>query len=286
MIEAIMPHDFVNLKNKELAKAELESILKRLQEAWHFTEGFALSVFEFEGQIEYEIDLPDGLGSLCLKNGFLHLCSGYKHYQYFFGTEINMWLRNMVYDVAYALGKDVVYVGDEYHFRDSDYATDWYSLDFSLQDWLAKYPEIPSYDDNLPVNPDEHVDWMALFKETFTCCKERRCFLEQRFSKYKILKVSALPGGYIVALNDKDELVLLNEQSGCELDCSQIDGINSDFNSAGFVLYKGKTCAFYTHDGRKKTDYKETRYEWRYDMHTVVVVDSETDKIVYRKLLY
>jgi adenine specific DNA methylase Mod len=39
-LNGIIPHDFTAIENKEKATAELNNILKQLQDYWHFTKGF------------------------------------------------------------------------------------------------------------------------------------------------------------------------------------------------------------------------------------------------------
>ena len=74
-LNGIIPHDFTAIENKEKATAELNNILKQLQDYWHFTKGFNTIIIDYEeySQTTYRIDLPNDLGWLELKNEFIFL---------------------------------------------------------------------------------------------------------------------------------------------------------------------------------------------------------------------
>lgn len=283
-LNGIIPHDFTAIENKEKATAELNNILKQLQDYWHFTKGFNTIIIDYEeySQTTYRIDLPNDLGWLELKNGFIFLDISYKYFQYFFWED----LRCMVYDIAIALGKDVVYIGDEYSFEECDYGEkDWDNNDFTLNDWLSHKQPIPIYDDNAIFEFNNLPKWKNLFQETFTSCKIRKQKLEEQFPNYTILTTSKYGKYFILALDKNGELVLLNESTGKELRCGKIDGLDNRFNTAGFLIYKGNKCAFYAYEGKKITDYRVREYDWKWVNDVVVVIDCKTKTGIYRKHL-
>ena len=94
-LNGIIPHNFNSIEDKEKSIAELYSILKRLQDYWHFTKGFNIEIIDNEDSPLYRIDLPNDPGMLELKNGFIFLDFWYNHHQYFLGDHI----RYMLYAI-------------------------------------------------------------------------------------------------------------------------------------------------------------------------------------------
>lgn len=282
-LNGIIPHNFSSIENKEKAIEELYSILKRLQDYWHFTKGFNIDIIDDEESPLYRIDLPNDLGWLELKNGFIFLNLSYRHFQYFFWEG----LRCMVYDIVLALDKDVVYMGCEYSFENCNYGEkDWDSNDFTFNDWLSYKQQIPIYDDNAIFEYNNLPEWIDLFKETFTTCKIRKQKLEERFPNYTILTTSTYGNCFILALDKNGKLVLLNESTSKELRCGKIDGLDNRFNTAGFLIYKGNRCAFYSSEGKKITNYRVREYDWRWEKHNlkdIIVVDCKTKEEIYIK---
>lgn len=283
-LNGIIPYDFNDLDCHEKATAEIHSILKKIQERWHFTKGFHISCYDDE--LEYSIDLPNDFGRIRLRNSFIEIDTSINYTSYFHES---MWWRTRMFDIAEALDADTVYLGAENSFHNHNYGKkEWFDNDFTIDDWKKEFHDIPMYDDEDEKILTTFPDWIYLFQETFTACKERKAQLKKKFKNYEIVTISTIGNKFILALNKDKRLVLLDEENNKELECGEIDGIDQRFNGAGFAIYKGTTSAFYTPDGKKITDYKERKFDWCWgngENLTIMVKDCQTNEVIHTNIL-
>lgn len=292
-VRAIIPNGFTDVSNAEAAKAELERIEQRLKSYFHVDRAFEplCDIVENIGlQNRYTLVTPLESIAIILGNGFLLINSGWNYSQYFWIKE--MWLRHMFYDIVTALGADKAIIcddGDRHLYINGKDIDDY---DFTLEDWYAEFPNMPSvdksmfYEDDTPQRPEEEGACFDNFEE----CKQRRKRLEERFPEYRILTVCPIGGRFIMAVNRDSKLVLLNLDTGKPLNCGAITGIDCCFNTYAFSLYKGNRYAVFSPEGKRLTPYRVKRQygmkslgpKDKYYHDTIVIYDGKTKKEIYR----
>lgn len=295
-VQAFMPFDFDRLSDKAAAVEKITSIKNKLAEHFHLKQGFELEIVDYEesewsdSSCEYRINTPFHDFNILIGNGFITIDSVWSYSQYFYIADAHTWLRDMFFDFINAMGYMEAIIADEYHGWNHGYGAknlDMYDYSFTFADWHKEFPSVPKIDSScfhVTEGLDKCPEIEDIYIDDFKECFERKRILEERFDKYKILTIGSLCGAFILALHN-DRLVLLNEDTGKPLRCGKIDGINARFNNAGFEIWKGNKCAFYSPDGKRLTPYRVQQFEWKWARDCDsrrVIYNTKTHEEIYR----
>ncbi|MDE6415511.1 MAG: hypothetical protein K2K68_00595 [Duncaniella sp.] len=294
-IEAFMPSDYYELSSKAASIEKITSIKNQLAEHFHLKQGFELEIednewTEAEYPNIYRIFTPFHNFEISIGNGFTTIDSPWRYSKYFYIADNRTWLRDMFFDFVTALGYNEAIIADEFHGSNHGYGDkniDMCDYSFTFADWLIEFPIVPKIDFSCFHENIEYDKWHEiedLYIDDFKECFERKRMLEERFHEYKILTIGHVCGEFILALKD-DALVLLNEKTGKPLRCGRIDGISARFNNAGFVIYKGNKCAFYTPEGKRITPYRVQQFDWEWAKSCVMcrtIYNTKTHEEIFR----
>lgn len=293
-ITHIVKHGFVDIDNEEASmKFVLDTIqlLKDKLFIYDSLKSFYLYCDkECENEITFQLPLY-GVEFTLHKNcwqieSFYHYCQIVMHSGDYF------WLREMMYDIATALGNNEMWHTAEYYSWNGGPME---KVNCSFEEWIAFARkelgyEIPEYDyDGIIRQGDVHVpEYEPVYHDDFSECKIKYCNLKNKLTNLGYQPIGLLLcGEYIRCLRLSDRTVhLLNSKTLEPLISGTPQAYYYNFPSSLFVVKNNNKYALYDFNGGKQlTEFVKQPFkiQWNYEINAEVVINDEIGRYYYPK---
>lgn len=234
----IIRHNFKDVKNHKAAKKYLLQTLELLKEKFCINLDSKDERFEIRCE---DIDdmcfrLPNYYFDFYLRDGFWQIESNVHYIQIVWPINNVYWLRDMIYDIARALGQNEAWHATEYYTWNCCFC-EMETCNFDK--WLkaAKKQYKKPISEFIPGVVDIE-DYAPIYHDTFIGCDERFNELQNRITDYKLIGISRIYKNYVQCekegyayLIDKDTIKPMSEEP--------IDAICKVFNQIE-LIYKLK----------------------------------------------
>ena len=198
----IIRHDFKDVKNHEAAKKYLLQTLELLKEKFciHLDNDDARFEIRDEDVEDLMFRLPPYKCEFYLRDGFWQIESYFHYNQLVWPVNDVYWLRDMIYDIARALGQNEVWHATEYYTWNCA-KCDMENCNFDK--WIKaaqrqnKRP-IPEFIPGI-VSIDDHS---PIYHDTFIGCNERFEELQNKIKDYRLMGISRIYKNYVQCEKD------------------------------------------------------------------------------------
>ena len=215
-------HDEVFVRREDVAWKAIE------ERGWEQT---LLDKPEDNWPAEFSIHLNRYNCRLFLRDGFWQLDPPFHYCVLVMHPEGRLWLRDVVYDIAHALGENEVWHADEYHT--------WNSGEISIEtitfeEWLAYARNtkdgIKEFDAPYWLSQDRFGECIPpIFHDSFADLEKYREELNEQCGAYDLCGIIKVDGEYVVSKDGK--VFWMNIENGEVQDYNPRDFDNNDLDS-------------------------------------------------------
>lgn len=302
-LSLIVPNKCRSLRDKGHAKKcfdeMIEQIIKYFGGRKQFVTGITIKRYESPDEesdifedIEYSFEIPILSTTVFMRSGYWEIWINSKYSAYFHPYSIDknglprIWSREICFNVLLVFGCKEGWICDEYHSWNSniDYTIstfeDWKTYGETSKDCTIYEFNVMDFTNGDPYNTID-TNFMCKFHD---CYDEYHTMLDtykRKFPEYSVLLIHAPLQGYALASKD-GEFFLLNLETEEHFTEFPIDNCRSDFNGAGFQIFRGEESAFFNNQGKQLTDFRMGNFSWKWanQKHFLgqIIIDHATGK--------
>lgn len=293
-ITHIVRHNFEDVENEELSMKFVLETIQLLKDKLHLDDSLASFNLYFDKNSEYEItfcvplyDVEFTLHKNCWQiESYYHYCQIVMHSGDYF------WLREMMYDIAKALGNEEMWHAEEYYTWNGGPME---GINCSFEEWITFARkklgrEIPEYNyEGIIKQGDVHIpEYETVYHDDFNECKIKYEALRKRIAclGYQPIGLN-LCGEYIRCIRQSDKSVhLLNLRTLEPLINGTPQAYYYDFPSSLFVVKLNDKYALFDFNGGKQLTELITqpfRKQWNAEINNYIVINDEIGRYYYLK---
>jgi len=296
-VSLIIPNKCRSLRDKEYARKYLDETIEQITKYFHGRKGFVtnINIQEEEdeiSEIEYSFDIPLLNVSVYMHPGFWDVWPVARYSDYFipFGKDMfgkpKMWARRDCFNTLLVFGQKEGWICDEYHSWNSgltSYANfeDWKAYGNHAEDSVINEFNVMDFADVDPWN-QKWPKYKTKYHDNYKDCHAVLDEIKKRFPTYDILTIDKPFAGHVLAANDEG-LFILDIETGKSFTDYPIDNCKTDFNGAGFQIFRGEESAFFNPEGKQLTEFRIGDFSWKWDSRDCnllgqIITDEATGK--------
>lgn len=289
----IVRHNFNDIENEEASMKFVLDTIKLLKDKLHLDDpldSFNINFDKEYNEITFRLPLYDVEFTLHRKcwqiESYFHYCQIVMHSGDYF------WLREMMYDIATALGNDEMWHAEEYYTWNGGPMEE---VNCSFEEWITFTRQklgrdIPEYDyDGIIRQGDVHIpEYEPVYHDDFAECKIKYDTLKNRLSSlgYKPIDLS-LFWEYIRCIRLSDKTVhFLNSKTLEPLISGSPQSYYFDYVPSLFVIKQNDKYALFNFNGGKQlTEFvtQPFRKQWNNEINNNIVINDEIGRYYYLK---
>lgn len=296
-VSLIIPNKCRSIRDKEHARKYFDETIDSLVKYFHGRKGFVTNINIQEEkdeirEIEYSFDIPLLNVSVFMNSGFWDVWPVANYSSYFipFGKDMfgkpKMWPRRDCFNTLLAFGQKEGWICDEFHSWNS-----CLSSDANFEDWKCNGSDAEDsaiYEFNVmdfaDVDPsnDKWPNYQVKYHDDYRDCHDVLEVIKKKFPAYDILAIDKPLSNHVFAANDEG-LYILNIDTGKSFTDYPIDNCKTDFNGAGFQIFRGEESAFFNLEGQQLTEFRIGEFSWGWDSRDChllgqIITDKATGK--------
>lgn len=220
--------------------------------------------YPFEDETTVEFELPFDELRFLLRKGFWQIESGFQYSQLFDHCQGDLWLRNLTFDIAKALGKNEAWFAEEY-YTDNCAGLNFDNIDFERwHDFVKK-----KFDGSIPelnavqiLSCDGLTDYLPVYHDAFADCRDDFDKLQKRLGELRLLGLDKVHNNY--RCEKEGQYILLNSVTLRPVIEIPYDKIIRCLNGEEMVVVQGDKSAVFDASGKPLTDFVTGSFKWRW----------------------
>lgn len=293
-ITHIVKHNFDHIENEEASMKFVLDTIQLLKDKLHLDDSLESFNLYFDkdcdGEITFRVPLYDVEFTLHRKcwqiESYYHYCQIVMHSGDYF------WLREMMYDIATALGNDEMWHAEEYFTWNGGPLEE---VKCSFEEWITFTRkklgrEIPEYNyDGIIKQGNVHIpEYEPVYHDDFFECKIKFDYLKKELSSRGYLPIGLLNcAEFIRCIKLSDNTVhLLNSKTLEPLIYGTPQAYYFDYLSSMFVVKLNDKYALFDFNGGKRlTEFvtQPFRKQWNEEINDEIVINEEIGLYYYLK---
>lgn len=284
-ITHVVKNDFFKVEDKEASMQYAMDTINVLKSNLHLDddiESFYLYHDDEYNETIFRLPLYDV--EFTLHNGFWQIESYYHYCQIVMHQGENFWLREMIFDIAQALGHNEMWHAQEYYTWNGGPMelsecsfTEW--MDFIMKKFNGRIPEY-DYKGIMAQGAIHIPDYEPIYHDSFEECIEKRCRLTEKFAIAGFEPIGLMDiGGRIRCRKLSDNSIhLVDIETLKPLTNFSPDAYYFDYPSTIFVIRKsGKYALFDVCEWKQITEFVSEPFkkEWSKEDNDFIIINVE-----------
>ncbi len=281
-ISHIVRHDFRGVENEEKSKKFVEKTIATLKKNLLIQN--VDDCFEYRHDCEFgetTFRLPIYDVEFTLHNGFwliepfCHYCQIAMHDNGYFR------LRQLIFDIAKALGKDEAWHAEEFYTWNGNACA---APETTFEQWKERVTKmygkpIPEFDQTEIMA--HFPDYEPIYHDRFKECKELYDNIQSKIDGYRLLGLYDTGNCYL-RCEREGQLFLINEKTLRPMFDEPIEAMLQSLNGPEFIIKKNGLSAVFDMDGNQLTDFVEGVFDWEWAPSNLLKPEP-TRRIIYNK---